>query len=99
MTSGTALSPPSNADTPTAQQRERATTIFERSVAGRRAGSVPKTDVPERSLADLIPANLRRERPPQLPEVSEPEIVRHYNRCPRRTSISTPASIRSARAR
>ena len=77
-------SPPTTADIPTAQQRETATTIFERSVEGRRAGSVPNTDVPERSLDDLIPANLRRERPPELPEVSEPEIVRHYNRLSRR---------------
>src|SRR5581483_10914814 len=76
--------PAANADTPTAQQRERATTIFERSVEGRRAGSVPETDVPERSLDELIPARLRRERPPRLPEVSEPEIVRHYNRLSRR---------------
>ena len=45
---------------------------------------MPQTDVPERSLDDLIPADLRRERPPQLPEVSEPEIVRHYNRLSRR---------------
>ena len=76
--------PPANADTPTAQQRETATTIFERSVAGRRAGSVPSCDVPERPLDELIPRNLRREHGPQLPEVSEPEIVRHYNRLSRR---------------
>jgi glycine dehydrogenase subunit 2 len=76
--------PPANADTPTAQQRETATTIFERSVEGRRAGTVPACDVPERPLDELIPPNLRRERPPELPEVSEPEIVRHYNRLSRR---------------
>ena len=76
--------PPANADPPTAQQRETATTIFERSVAGRRAGTVPACDVPERPLDDLIPQNLRRERGPELPEVSEPEIVRHYNRLSRR---------------
>src|SRR5213592_1138949 len=80
----TRSSPPTNADTPTAQQRESATTIFQRSVDGRRAGSVPECDVPERSLDELIPAKLRRERPPELPEVSEPEIVRHYNRLSRR---------------
>ena len=27
---------------------------------------------------------MRRERAPELPEVSEPEIVRHYNRLSRR---------------
>ena len=53
--------PPTTAEVPTPQQRERATTIFERSVEGRRAGSVPATDVPERPLDELIPANLRRE--------------------------------------
>src|SRR5581483_4455360 len=51
---------------------------------GRRAGTVPACDVPERPLAELIPARLLRERPPELPEVSEPEIVRHYNRLSRR---------------
>ena len=40
--------------------------------------------MPERPLDELIPANLLRERPPELPEVSEPEIVRHYNRLSRR---------------
>jgi glycine dehydrogenase subunit 2 len=76
--------PPANADTPTAQQREPATTIYEKSVEGRRAAALPPVDVPERSLADLIPANLLRETPANLPEVSEPEIVRHYNRLSRR---------------
>src|SRR3954454_9455522 len=76
--------PPPNADTPTAQQRESTTTIFQRSVDGRRAGSVPPCDAPERPLDERIPPNLRRERPAELPEVSEPEIMRHYNRLSRR---------------
>jgi glycine dehydrogenase subunit 2 len=59
-------------------------TIFERSVAGRRAAALPPLDVPDRPLDELIPAKLLRERPPELPEVSEPEIVRHYNRISRR---------------
>jgi glycine dehydrogenase subunit 2 len=84
MTPNLTPSPPTNADTPTAQQRETATTVFERSVAGRRAGTVPGCDVPERPLDELIPANLRRERPAELPEISEPEIIRHYNRLSRR---------------
>ncbi len=78
------LTPPTNAETPTPQQRERATTIFERSVAGRRAGTLPPLDVPERPLDELIPRELLRDRQPELPEVSEPEIVRHYNRLSRR---------------
>jgi glycine cleavage system P protein (glycine dehydrogenase) subunit 2 len=65
-------------------QRDPATTIYERSVEGRRSATLPQTDVPERPLDELIPAKLLREAPAELPEVSEPEIVRHYNRISRR---------------
>ena len=61
-------------------------TIYERSKPGRRAFVAPALDVPEHPLDDLIPAGLRRaegERA-RLPEVSEPEIVRHYNRLSKR---------------
>ena len=84
MTVGASTSPPTTADTPTPQQREPAVTIFERSVSGRRAGTVPPCDVPARPLDELIPKRLLRQRPPELPEVSEPEIIRHYNRLSRR---------------
>ncbi len=76
--------PPRSADVPTPLQRERATTIFERSVAGRRAAVMPPTDVPEVPISDLIPENLLRRTPAELPEIAEPEIVRHYNRISRR---------------
>jgi glycine cleavage system P protein (glycine dehydrogenase) subunit 2 len=82
--SDAALTPPTSAETPTPQQRERATTIFERSVAGRRAATLPPLDVPDRPLSELVPERLLREEPPKLPEVSEPEIVRHYSRLSRR---------------
>jgi glycine cleavage system P protein (glycine dehydrogenase) subunit 2 len=59
-------------------------TIYERSKPGRRAFVAPALDVPEHPLEDLIPAGLRRREPPRLPEVSEPEIVRHYNRLSKR---------------
>jgi glycine dehydrogenase subunit 2 len=59
-------------------------TIFERSKAGRRAFTAPELDVPERPLDELLPPDLRREEPPRLPEVAEPEIVRHYNRLSKR---------------
>jgi glycine dehydrogenase subunit 2 len=66
------------------QQDERVLTIFERSKPGRRAAILPDAEVPEPPLEELIPANLLREQPPRLPEVAEPEIVRHYNRLSRR---------------
>jgi glycine dehydrogenase subunit 2 len=54
-------------------------TIFERSRKGRRAFVAPESDVPEVPLEELLPQSTRRERPAELPEVSEPEIVRHFN--------------------
>ena len=59
-------------------------TIFERSKPGRRAFVAPELDVPERPLDELLPARLRRTQPARLPEVAEPEIVRHYNRLSKR---------------
>jgi glycine dehydrogenase subunit 2 len=59
-------------------QRERATTIFEKGRPGRRAFQCPALDVPERPADELLPARFRRQAEPRLPEVSEPEIVRHY---------------------
>src|SRR5579884_4172693 len=59
-------------------------TIYERSKEGRRAFVAPELDVPERPLDELLAPELRRPQPPRLPEVSEPEIVRHYNRLSKR---------------
>ena len=59
-------------------------TIYQRSKPGRRAFTAPALDVPERPLDELLPAALRRSAPPRLPEVSEPEIVRHFNRLSKR---------------
>ena len=71
-------------DGETPMQRDRAVTIFEKSREGRRAAVIPDAGVPERPLDELIPAALRRERPAELPEIAEPEIVRHFNRVSRR---------------
>jgi glycine cleavage system P protein (glycine dehydrogenase) subunit 2 len=59
-------------------------TIFERSKPGRRAFVPPSLDVPERPLDELLPPPLRRAEPPRLPEVAEPELVRHFNRLSKR---------------
>ncbi len=65
-------------------QREAAVTIFERGAPGRRAFQCPVLDVPAIDPATLLPAHLRRATPPRLPEVSEPELVRHYVRLSKR---------------
>jgi glycine dehydrogenase subunit 2 len=59
-------------------------TIFEISQPGRRAFVAPALDVPEKPLDELLPARFRRAEAPKLPEVSEPEINRHYNRLSKR---------------
>ena len=53
-------------------------TVFERSRSGRRAFTCPERDVPEVPVEELLPAGMVRERPAELPEISEPELVRHY---------------------
>ena len=67
-----------------ARRSEDALTIFERSREGRRAFVAPAAGVPERDGEELLPVRLRRSQPARLPEVSEPEIVRHYNRLSQR---------------
>jgi glycine dehydrogenase subunit 2 len=58
------------------QGPQGAGTILERSRPGRRAWSFPSLDVPE---VPIEPAH-RRTDPPRLPEVGEPDLVRHYTR-------------------
>jgi glycine dehydrogenase subunit 2 len=48
--------------------------IFEKSQPGRRGGELPKHDVPPAE----VPAELRRSSAPRLPELAEPEILRHF---------------------
>ncbi len=48
--------------------------VYERSVAGRTAYTLPRHDLPQPE----IPSGLSREQPPRLPEISEPELVRHF---------------------
>jgi glycine dehydrogenase subunit 2 len=52
--------------------------LFEHSKPGARSARLPKCDVPERPEAELLPAAALADRPPALPEVSEPQVVRHF---------------------
>ncbi|MGD6876626.1 aminomethyl-transferring glycine dehydrogenase subunit GcvPB [Bacillus infantis] len=52
--------------------------IFEISKPGRTGYSLPELDVPEVDLAELLPEGYLREEEPELPEVSELDIMRHY---------------------
>ncbi|WP_096153447.1 MULTISPECIES: aminomethyl-transferring glycine dehydrogenase subunit GcvPB [Bacillus] len=52
--------------------------IFELTREGRIGYSLPENDVPEISLNDVIPNDYIRMEEPNLPEVSELDIMRHY---------------------
>ena len=52
--------------------------IFELSQAGRSAVALPVADVPPQSIEEMIPDRFLAKTSPRLPQVSEPEIVRHY---------------------
>jgi len=48
--------------------------IYEKSQAGRRGGALPDPGLEP----GTVPEHLRRAEPPRLPELAEPEIVRHF---------------------
>jgi glycine dehydrogenase subunit 2 len=52
--------------------------IFEKNLAGSNTFTLPPAEVPEVDIRDSIPASLLREKPANLPDVSEVEAVRHF---------------------
>jgi len=54
--------------------------IFEISRTGRRAINLPVCEVPEIPMVDIIPPDLLRAKPAELPEVAEVDAVRHFTR-------------------
>ena len=57
--------------------------LFELSKPGRRSVRLPASDVGDVPLADLVPKGALSPVPPPLPELTEPELVRHF------TNLST----------
>jgi glycine dehydrogenase subunit 2 len=55
--------------------------VYEKSKAGRRASTLPRYDL----AAPEVPDELARARPPRLPEIAEPELVRHVSALAQRT--------------
>jgi glycine dehydrogenase subunit 2 len=52
--------------------------IFELSKPGCSGAKLPTCDVPVRAVSELLPAEALATRPLPLPELSEPDIVRHF---------------------
>ena len=80
--------PPGGGDRVSAHARPRSSATARRRSSrspqrGRRAFVAPELDVP-RATRDALPERFRRTEPPRLPEISEPEIIRHYNRLSKR---------------
>jgi glycine dehydrogenase subunit 2 len=45
---------------------------------GRRGYTLPRLDVEETNLDEVLPKKARRKEKPRLPEVDEPTVIRHY---------------------
>ena len=54
--------------------------LFERSRAGRLGCALDRLDVPERTPEQVLPESLLRDDVPELPELSEVEVIRHFTR-------------------
>ena len=65
------------------RNRQATQLMFELSRPGRQAARLPECDVPGSSTEDLIPSEYLAEAPPALPELAEPDVVRHF------TNLST----------
>lgn len=52
--------------------------LIDRSAEGKQSVTLPACDVPLKEISKLIPETYLRALSPDLPEVSEPEVVRHF---------------------
>ncbi len=51
---------------------------FEKSSSGRRGCKLPSTRFYGKRVLETLPENLKRKRPLEFPEMTEPEVVRHF---------------------
>ncbi|HEY9856166.1 MAG TPA: aminomethyl-transferring glycine dehydrogenase subunit GcvPB [Stenomitos sp.] len=54
--------------------------IFEKSTPGHREAKLPTSGVAEKPLSEFLPAGMIRQEAPALPEVTELDVMRHFNR-------------------
>lgn len=60
------------------RNRQATQLLSDLSHAGRRGAEFPMCDVPDWPLEDLIPSDFQAASPPALPELAEPDVVRHF---------------------
>ena len=64
--------------------------IFDLSRPGCRGAVLPECDVPASDVQGLLPSSAVADTPPELPEVTEPQVVRHFvNLSQRNMSVDT----------
>ncbi len=51
---------------------------FEKSRSGRRGAKFPASRLASKKASQILPEALRRKNAPELPELTEPEVVRHF---------------------
>jgi glycine dehydrogenase subunit 2 len=78
--SGAQIAPGGKATSIPLMGRDEEPTVFELSQPGRRAWSFRRTDVPEWSAEDLVPAAHLRPEPLPVAEISERDLVAHFTR-------------------
>ncbi|MBI4372720.1 MAG: aminomethyl-transferring glycine dehydrogenase subunit GcvPB [Candidatus Omnitrophica bacterium] len=59
-------------------QAAEAKLIFEKGKIGKEGVFLPPRKFPENDFSQLIPASLQRKDPSDLPEITEPELIRHF---------------------
>ncbi len=52
--------------------------IFKKSKENVRGTQLPKTKIPPTNPSDIIDESLLRKKSARLPEITEPEIIRHF---------------------
>ncbi|MDD4269564.1 MAG: aminomethyl-transferring glycine dehydrogenase subunit GcvPB [Pirellulales bacterium] len=60
------------------RNEQAADLLFAQSRPGCRAVRMPECDVPAEAVESLLPRSALAERPPDLPELTEPDVVRHF---------------------
>ncbi len=60
------------------RNRQATGLLFELSAPGRRAGQMPACDVPDVAWEELLPADATASELPPLPELAEPDVIRHF---------------------
>ncbi|RMG03009.1 MAG: aminomethyl-transferring glycine dehydrogenase subunit GcvPB, partial [Planctomycetota bacterium] len=72
------------------RNRQATRLLFEMSKPGSAERVLPTADVPNVPLSDVIPPEYLADQPPELPELSEPDVVRHFvNLSTRNMSVDT----------